>query len=159
MVHIGTDMILDPVRYTASVGGKTGPIRHSVLVVRDGAGDNELLDQICEFLDIGVEHASSGDDLARILPELQPLAVIADVEGANQDGFHVMKVAADYNRSLPILLLNSNDTSLLGAVQAVQETWGLTRVATVDGPAEIGALVDFICQAARRGGRSQLMRT
>ena len=69
-----------------------------------------------------------------------------------------MKVAAGYNRSLPVLLLTNNDPALLGAVDAVQEIWGLTRVATATDTAGIGALVDFICHAARDAGRSRLMR-
>ena len=69
---------------------------------------------------MGVAHTMSGDDLARMLPGLRPMAMIADVDGAEQDGFHVMKVAAGYDRSLPILLLDGNDQALLGAMDAVR---------------------------------------
>jgi hypothetical protein len=86
------------------------------------------------------------------------MAVIADLDGEVQDGFHVMKMAADYDRSVPILLLTGYDPALLGAIDAVQEVWGLTRVATVAGTAGIGALVDFICHAARDAGRPRILR-
>ena len=39
------------------------PVQHSVLVVRDDTTNNDYLEAVCEFLDIGVEHASSGGDL------------------------------------------------------------------------------------------------
>jgi hypothetical protein len=86
------------------------------------------------------------------------MAVIADLDGDVQDGFHVMKITSDYNQALPILLLTGNDPVLLGAVDAVQEVWGLTRVTTAPASAGIGRLVDFICDSARDAGRSRSMR-
>jgi hypothetical protein len=56
------------------------------------------------------------------------------------------------------MLLTSNDPALLGAVDAVQAVWGLTRVATVTGTAGVGTLVDFMCHAARDAGRDRLIR-
>lgn len=132
--------------------------QHSVLLVRDPDRDSECLQSVCEFLDIEVQHATTEADLRSVMHALRPMAVIADLDGEVQDGFHVMKVAADYDRSVPILLLTSYDPALLGAVDAVQEVWGLTRVATAASTAGIGALVDFICHAAREAGRPRLAR-
>jgi hypothetical protein len=105
-----------------------------------------------------MQYASAGEDLQTILPGLRPMAVVADLDGEVQDGFHVMKMTADFDRSVPILLLTSSDPALLGAIDAVQEAWGLTRVATAADTAGIGVFVDFICQAARDAGRPRLMR-
>jgi CheY-like chemotaxis protein len=158
MVHIGTTVLVESTQDVTPYGRRIIPAPHAVLVVRDDDKNNEFLDAICEFLDIGVEHASSTDDLATLLRGLRPMAVIADLDGESQDGFHVMKVTAGYDRTLPIMLLTSNDPALLGAVDAVQTIWGLTRVAAVTGTAGIGTLVDFICHAARDAGRSRLIR-
>jgi len=158
MVHLATEMVVDPVRDITPFGERFVPVTHSILVVRDIEKNNECLDAVCEFLDIGVEHATTKDDLIPLLFGLRPMAVIADLDGEVEDGFHVMKLAARYDRALPILLLTSNDPALLGAVDAVQEVWGLRHVATASGTGGIGALVDFICHAARDAGRSQLMR-
>jgi CheY-like chemotaxis protein len=158
MVHIGTTVLVESSQAATPFGRRIIPAPHAVLVVRDDDKNNELLDTICEFLDIGVEHASSADDLATLLRGLRPMAVIADLDSEAQDGFHVMKVVASYDRTLPIMLLTSNDPSLLGAVDAVQAVWGLTRVATVNGTAGIGTLVDFMCRAARDAGRDRLIR-
>jgi CheY-like chemotaxis protein len=132
--------------------------RHSVLVVRDADRNSEYLESVCGFLDIGVRHATTADDLRTMLTSVRPVAVIADLDGEGQDGFHVMKIAADYDRSVPILLLTGYDPALLGAIDAVQEIWGLTRVGTAAVSAGIGAWVDFICHAARDAGRPRMAR-
>jgi CheY-like chemotaxis protein len=158
MVHIGTAVLVDPVQGVTPFGNRTIPVAQSILVVRDGEANNEFLSTICEFLDIGVEHASSRDDLLPLLRGLRPMAVIADLDGKVQDGFHVMKIAASYQRTLPVMLLTGNDPALLGAVDAVREVWDLTRVTTITGTASIGVMIDFICHAARDAGMPRLMR-
>jgi DNA-binding NtrC family response regulator len=158
MTHFGTAVIVDSVWDVTPFSDRAITLHHTVLVVRDHDSNSEFLEEICEFLDIRVEYATGRDDLSHMLVALRPMAVIADLEGAVQDGFHVMKMVADRDRSLPVLLLTSNDPALLGAVDAVQEIWGLSRVTTVTDASDVGALVDFICHAARDAGMSRLMR-
>jgi hypothetical protein len=157
MVHFGNAMVIDPIRDVTPFLERTILSQYSVLVVRDSNKSNDYLDAVCEFLDIGVEHATTADDLKPILLGLRPMAVIADVEGEVADGYHIMKMAADYDKSLPVLLLTTNEPALLGAVDAVQEICGLRRVATASGGG-MGELVDFICHASRDAGRSRMMR-
>ncbi len=158
MTHFGTAVVVDPVWGVNPFSERALATHPAILVVRDHDQNNEFLEAICEFLDISVEYASNRDDLNHLLSGLRPMAVIADLEGEHQDGFHVMKMVANSNRSLPILLLTSNDPALLGAVDAVQEVFGLRRVTTVSDASGIGALVDFICHAARDAGMPRLMR-
>jgi CheY-like chemotaxis protein len=158
MHQIGTIDVIDRPWETASPGDRTNSPHHSVLVVCDPDKNGDYLESVCGFLDIEVQHAATGDDLRAMLTTLHPIAVIADLDGAAQDGFHVMKMAADYDRSVPILLLTGYDPALLGAIDAVQEVWGLTRVATAAASAGIGVLVDFICHAARDTGRPRILR-
>ena len=150
--------VIDRPREITVSDDRSGSFQHAVLVVRDSNKNSDYLESVCEFLDIDVQHATVGDDLRTMLTTLRPMAVIADLDGEVQDGFHVMKMAADYDRSVPILLLTGYDPALLGAIDAVQEVWGLTRVATVAATAGIGALVDFICHAARDAGRPRIVR-
>jgi ActR/RegA family two-component response regulator len=158
MDHLGPFNVIDhPWEMTFRERRREAP-QHSVLVVRDPDKYSDYLETICEFLDIDVQHASTGDDLRMMLTKMRPMAVIADLDGVVQDGFHVMKMAADYDRAVPILLLTGYDPALLGAVDAVQEVWGLTRVATAAASAGIGALVDFICHAVRDAGQPRLVR-
>jgi CheY-like chemotaxis protein len=134
------------------------PERPVVLVVRDPDQNSDNVVSVCEFLDIAAERATPGGDLPELLRTLRPIAVIADLDAQAQDGFHVMKLTAEHDPSIPILLLTSNDQALLGAIDAVREIWGLTRVSTAPVATGIGALVDFVCQAARDAGRPRLIR-
>jgi CheY-like chemotaxis protein len=158
MVHIATANVIDRAWGVSILDDHAIPARYTILVVRDHDKDNDYLMSVCEFLDIRVEHATTEDNLRSMLPVLHPMAVITDLDGDVQDGFHVMKMAAEYDRALPILLLTSNESVLLGAVDAVREVFGLTHIVTATAAAGIGPLVDFICHAARDAGRSRLMR-
>ena len=158
MVHITTVLAGDARRDTVPFRGRAISPRHSVLVVRDDNTNNDFLEAVCEFLDIGVEHASSDGDLGPLLIGLRPMAVIADLDGEAQDGFHVLKTVADFNKRLPVLLLTGNEPGIDGAVDAVKEVWGLWRVATTAGMSSIGDVVDFLCHAARDAGHSRMMR-
>ena len=158
MVHMGTAVFLNPATDMKPFSDRLDPVRHAVLIVRDSDENNDPLDMICEFLDIGVEHAGSADDLTPMLRGIDPIAVIADLDGRYQDGYHVMKTVAGYDQDLPVLLLSDGNPALLGAVDAVAEMNGLTRVATVNGTTDIGLLVDFLCHAAREAGMSRLLQ-
>jgi CheY-like chemotaxis protein len=157
MVHISTAMV-DTARNTIPFRLRTTPALHSVLVVRDDNSNNDFLEAVCEFLDVSVEHASSANDLGPLLPGLRPMAVIADLDGEAQDGFHVMKMVADFNRKVPVLLLTGDEPGIEGAVDAVKEVWGLCHVATARGMESVGDIVDFLCHAARDAGHSRMMR-
>jgi CheY-like chemotaxis protein len=158
MVNISADTVVNSRRDTTPFRPRSIPALYTVLVVRDDNSNNEYLEAICEFLGIGVEHASSGGDLGPLLIGLRPLAVIADLDGDGQDGFHVMKMAADYNKRLPVLLLTGNETAIHGAIDAVKEVWGLWRVSTAVGMGSVGEVVDFLCHAARDAGHARMLR-
>ena len=98
-----------------------------------------------------------GEDLAPLLRINPPIAVVAELDGPHQDGCHVMKTVASIDRTLPILLLTDGNPAHLGAVDAVRELFGLTRIATATGLGDIGKLVDFLCQASREAGQLRLL--
>lgn len=158
MDQIGPSDVIDRPWDLAAPDDPRASPQHAVLVVRDPDSNSDCLELVCEFLDIDVQHAATGDDLRTMFTTLRPMAVIADLDGEVQDGFHVMKMAADFDRAMPILLLTGYDPALLGAIDAVQEVWGLTRVATIAGSAGVGPLVDFICHAVRDAGRPRMLR-
>ncbi len=158
MVHIAMSAFLAPDRTASPFSESASLASHSVLIVRDDDKNNHLLDTICEFLGVGVEHVSSEEYLAPLLCESRPMAVIADLAGRGQDGFHVMMAVAAHDRTLPVLLLTGDDPALLGAVDAVQEIWGLSRVMTMTDVMEMKLLVDFLCHAARDAGMARMMR-
>jgi CheY-like chemotaxis protein len=134
------------------------PTQAVVVVVSDDPSLTERLEPVCAFLDLKAECVSSGQDLLTTLRLQQPIAVISDVEGDEQDGFHTMKVVADFQRDLPIFMLTAGDPILLGASDAVQQICGLTSVAHSSGSALAGELISFLFGAGRRSGCMRLVQ-
>jgi FixJ family two-component response regulator len=128
-----------------------------VVIVSDDPATIENLMPVCDFLDLRTEVVSAGTDMAHVLGEHCPMAVITAVEGADQDGFHIMKQVARYNRELPILLLTGGDPVLMGAADAVQGLWGLTSVTQTSEFPMAGQLVAFLFNAGRRAGCMRLI--
>jgi CheY-like chemotaxis protein len=128
-----------------------------VAVVTDDPATIAKLAPVCEFLELRMEVLASGADLQQVLRDHAPMAVISDVEGAEQDGFHTMKLVARHNRNLPIMLLTDGDAVLMGAADAVQDLWGLTSVTRTSGFPVAGQLVAFLFSAGRRAGCMRLV--
>lgn len=138
--------------------GTMGAVRQGVVVVvSDDAPTIENVAPVCEFLELRVEVVSAGKDLSQVLREHRPMAVISDVDGEEQDGFHTMKVIARYDRDLPIMLLTGGDSVLMGAADAVQDMWGLASVTRTSGFPMAGQLVAFLFGAGRRTGGMRLV--
>jgi hypothetical protein len=132
--------------------------RHPLLlVVEDGDGIAITLQPICNFLDIAVERFPSEHDLASALRDYRPMGVVAHLDCFGQDGCYVMMTVAQYDRSLPILLLTGDDPTLVGAADAVEELWKLEAVVKSPRLPSIGAIVDFIFRAGRKGRCTQLV--
>lgn len=138
-------------------GSLTAARQAVVAIVSDDQATIANLLPVCEFLDLRLEVVSSDADLAQVLSETRPMAVISDVEGQSRDGFHTMKQVARYDRDLPILLLTAGDAVLMGAADAVQEVWGLTSVTATSGFPVAGQLVAFLFTAGRRLGCMRLV--
>jgi CheY-like chemotaxis protein len=128
-----------------------------VVIVSDDRGTIENIAPVCEFLDLRMEVVSAGTDLTLVLREHRPMAVICDIEGEDQDGFHAMKLIARYSRDLPIMLLTGGDAVLMGAADAVQDLWSLTSVTRTSGFPMAGQLVGFLFGAGRRAGCTHLV--
>jgi CheY-like chemotaxis protein len=125
--------------------------------VSDDPATIENLAPVCEFLELKTTVVSAGIDLIQVLRESRPLAVITDVDGEDQDGFHAMKLIARYSRDLPIMMLTGGDAALMGAADAVQDLWGLTSVTRTSGFPLAGQLVAFLFGAGRRAGCMRLV--
>ncbi len=128
-----------------------------VAIISDDPATVHRIAPVCEFLELRIEIVSAGKDLSQVLREHRPMAVISDVETQDQDGFHVMKVIAVYNRDLPIMLLTDGDPMMMGAADAVQDLWGLTSVTRTSGFPVAGQLVAFLFSAGRRAGCMRLV--
>ena len=85
-------------------GSMTTQKQGVVAVVTDDLATIDRLAPVLDFLDLKMEIVSAGTDLMQVLQEQRPMAVISDVEGDEQDGFHTMKLVANYRRDVPVLL-------------------------------------------------------
>jgi ActR/RegA family two-component response regulator len=132
--------------------------RHPLLlVVEDGDALATTLQPICDFLDIAVERLPSEHDLIAALRNYRPMGVVTHLDCQGQDGCHVMMTVARHDRSLPILLLTGDDPALAGAADAVEELWKLEAVVKSPRLPSIGAIVDFLFRAGRKGRCTRLM--
>ena len=128
-----------------------------VLVVEDDEEYSTALRPVCDCLDVMVERMATHNDLGSLLTERRPMAVIAAMDGAGQDGCHVLMTVAAYDPDLPVLLITNDDPALLGAIEAVEEIWQLRSVVKWPRLAGIGALIDFLFRAGRKGRCMRLM--
>jgi hypothetical protein len=129
----------------------------AIAVVEDGLRISQELWAICEFLDIAVIRVPAHCDLHPVLRRHSPMAVVCELDGAPQDGCHVMKTVAIHDPSLPVLLVTGDDPALTGAADAVEELWQLTEVAKVPTLPGIAGLVDFLFHAGRKGNCLRLL--
>jgi hypothetical protein len=130
-----------------------------VLVIEDGFGLSSAFRSVCECLNVAVERMPTEDDLGSMLRQRRPMAVVAEMDAAGQDGCHVLMTVAAHDRDLPVLLISGDDPALLGAIDAVEEIWQLTSVVKWPRLSGVGAVVDFLFRAGRKGGCMRLMST
>lgn len=128
-----------------------------VVVVSDNPNIASVLDNICAFLGFGIEVLGTDEDVAPVLRQYHPMAVIAELDGRDQDGCHVMMLVADYDPSLPILMLTGTEPGMAGAVDAIQELYHLTAVTQTPELPAAGGVVDFLFKAGRRGDCVRMM--
>lgn len=128
------------------------PVREAtVVVVEDRSQWSHAIEELCAFLEVRLARVSGEDDLAPVLRDRRPMAVLASMDGEGQDGCHVMKLIAAHDPELPILMLTGGDAALAGAADAVEELWGLTSVVKHNTPPSPSEIVEFLFRAGQRG--------
>ena len=147
---------IDTRGFAESLGLQTittrAPVREPVvIVVEDAPRWSRSIEELCEFLEVRLVWLSTEADLAPLLRDRRPMAVLAQMDGAGQDGCHVMKLVAAHDPELPLMVLTGGDAKLAGAADAVEEVWGLTSVVQRNVPPSPGELVEFLFRAGRRG--------
>ena len=83
-----------------------------VIVVEDTPVLSRTIGFLCDYLGIRVETVPSHASLEELLPAKRPMAVMSPIDTPAQDGCHVLKTVADYDRSLPVLLVTGTDSRL-----------------------------------------------
>jgi DNA-binding NtrC family response regulator len=134
----------------ASVDVPNAKSQPLVLVISDDEGETvELAEAACEFLGFEALRVQADDDLFAMLDMRRPLAVITTLESKQQDACYVLMTVASYDRDLPVLVIADRNEAFLGAVDAVEEMWGLTAVEKSARSPNFGGLVDFALRAGK----------
>ncbi len=116
----------------------------AVLVIEDGRRLSRLVGYVCDYLGVTMRRVSTETDLAPLLRRHRPVAVVCALDARGQDGCHVMKLVAAYDRSLPMLLVAGADPALIGAADAVEEACALTSVRKLQDEPGMGDVVEFL---------------
>ncbi|MBN8903430.1 MAG: hypothetical protein BGO51_23385 [Rhodospirillales bacterium 69-11] len=132
-------------------------LSQAVMLVDSRGTSATALANLCGFLEIGLLRADDDLPLAAQLERHRPMAIVAELDDPMQDGCHVLMTVAGFDPDLPVLLVTGDDPRLLGAVDAVEELWGLGRVTRTPALPPAGALVEFLFQAGRRAGVGRMM--
>jgi DNA-binding NtrC family response regulator len=127
------------------------------LIIEDGVHLSAAFHCVCDCLSVAVEQITSRDDLRVALRDVRPMAVVAEMDGAGQDGCHVLMTLAAYDPDLPVLLITGEEAALLGAIDAVEEIWQLSSVTKWPRLLGVGPVVDFLFRSGRKGNCLGLM--
>lgn len=144
-------------KFVTQYAGRTPASLHvpsceaTLVVVEGDAAWSAMIDELCSFLGVALTRVKETDDLGAILRARRPMAVLARMDGAHQDGGHVMKVVSSHDPGLPMMVLTDGDAALTGAAEAVEEVWGLTSVDKRSAPPRPGEFVEFLFRAGQRG--------
>lgn len=122
-----------------------------VLVVEEGQAMSGAMRALCGFIDISLDRIDCDENLLPFLQRRRPMAVVAAMDAALQDGGNVLMTVARHDPNLPVLLITDGDPVLEGAADAVTELWGLTAVVQAGSWPSLGGLAEFLCLAGLRG--------
>ncbi len=130
-----------------------------VLVVEDHARLSEPLRPVCDFIGVAVEIVGPHDDLTALMQDRQPISIITQLDTQLRDCCSVMRAAAEYDRTLPILVVAGQEDALLGMVDAVEDLLQLSNVTKVKAMPGCGEIADFLFKACRNDDGLGLMPT
>ena len=126
-------------------------------MIEDAQELGDAFRNIGDCLGLTITRVPSHEDLGSLLVLHRPMAVVAEMDAAGQDGCHVLMTIAGFDRDLPVLLISGEEPAVLGAIDAVEEIWQLGYVVKWPRLLGIGAIVDFLFGAGRSGGCMRLM--
>lgn len=130
-----------------------------LLAVVDASGGLAAwVETVCESMRLRLCIAPDATSLGVKLGDTQPIAVLcADLGGGGRPVGRLLKLVANYNRDMPVLLMTSDDPETLGSIDAAVELWPLTDVQRIAGPVPVAAVVAFLARAGRLSGALRMM--
>ena len=157
MTYMGNNVSAGVATRDSGNDAEPAPREALILVIEDEDNLTGAFRAVGECLNVAVERMPTRDDLDLVLRHRRPMAVVAEMVAAGQDGCHVLMTVAAHDRDMPVLLITGDDPILLGAIDAVEETWRLSSVVKWPRLLGVGPLVDFLFRAGRNGGNMRLL--
>jgi hypothetical protein len=118
-----------------------------IVVVEPVASFTNALEPVCAFLGVGVLRVERQADLGALLRGCRPIALFSEVGPVDCQVYDLLMAVADYDTTLPMLMILDNDPAARGALDAASRLWQLTEfVCAVERPG-IRALLDFLFAA------------
>ena len=128
------------------------PPREPTLVVVEAAPLwSEAIRELCDYLSVRIVHLPDASTLAACLRDNRPMAIMASMDGAGQDGCHILKIVAAHDPELPAMIVTDGDSAMAGAAEAVQDVWQLGSVFLPERLPAPGDFAEFLFYAGRRG--------
>lgn len=118
-----------------------------VVVVEPVASFATALEPVCAFLGIGVRQVERLAELGAQLRDCRPIAVFREVGSVDCQVYDLLMAVADYDSTLPMLVILDNDFAARGAVDAASRLWQLTAFVCATERPGIQALLDFLFAA------------
>jgi hypothetical protein len=145
---------IDPL--TANVVASPALINPVVIVVETQPSLSNFISEVCDFLRIRVERIDHAAGIGQWLRDLQPIAMLSEMQDANYLLYDLLMSVADYDPTLPLLVVMQNDPATHGALEAARELWQLSDVSLLGERPGIRALIDFLFRAGGKIGAALL---
>jgi CheY-like chemotaxis protein len=127
-----------------------------VLVIDDRAEVARAIAEMCETLGVSADISHDGEVVRDMLTRSQPSGVIIDVIMPDEDGYEALKVVAEFNRNLPVLLISGHGLTWLRVGASLARAYGLSHVITGSKPIPMAMLADFVGKIRSEAPNTQL---
>lgn len=111
-----------------------------LLVVDDEIDICELIAELAEDKGLDVRTVSDSDEVANVLADFSPDAIMLDLMMPGTDGVELLKTLADKVKNAKIALMSGTDARVLNSARRLGSAHGLNIVKTLEKPLEIAAI-------------------
>lgn len=111
-----------------------------LLVVDDEIDICELIAELAEDKGLDVRTVSDSDEVAGVLADFTPDAIMLDLMMPGTDGVELLKTLADKVKNAKIALMSGTDARVLNSARRLGSAHGLNIIKTLEKPLEIAAI-------------------
>ena len=114
---------------------------------------------LCETLRIRMHLVADAASLPDSLARTRPVALLCgDLGEQGRPMARLLRLVAQYDPTLPVLIMTSDEPETLGTLDAATDLWHVENLQRVALPVPVSTVLDFLANAGRRRGTSTMMR-